>query len=157
MSWGESELQYRRGGLHNASPVGIVLMLYDQLIKDLRKAGAAMRENRAEACAAELKHGLLVIQQLEGSLKRDTGEEFVTWLVRFYSLLRSNIIDAQVKRSPEQLDEQIVLILDVRSAWQEVELRNQSASHFSIAPSSHSTASPRGAGNQEDIRTNWSA
>jgi len=138
--------------MHNASPVGLVLMLYDQLVKDLRQAGIAMRENRPEACATELKHGFLIIQQLEGSLKRDTGEEFVTWLIRFYSLLRTNIIEAQVKRSPELLAEQIAMILNVRSAWQEVELRNTSAS-----PSSLSTAPTRNASNEDGVRTNWSA
>lgn len=157
MSLKESELQYRRAALHNASPVGVVLMLYDQLVKDLRKAGIAMRENRIEACAAELKHGLLIIQQLEGSLKRDTGEEFVTWLVRFYSMLRTNIIDAQVKRLPEQLDAQITLILEVRSAWQEVELRNRSVAPFGNPSSSLPNTSPSGTGNEEQVCTNWSA
>lgn len=151
----ESELQYRRNALHNASPVAVVLMLYDQLVKDLRKAEVAMRENRIEACAAELKHGLLIIQQLEGSLKRDTGEEFVPWLVRFYALLRANIIEAQVKRSPEQLDQQIAMILDVRSAWQEVESRNNSTSSFSASSSLFS--STRSAGNEDTVCTNWSA
>jgi len=156
-SWRESELQYRRAALHDVSPVGAVLLLYDQLVKDLRKAQTAMREVRHEACAAELKHSLLIIQQLEGSLNRDTGEAFVPWLLRFYTLLRMNIINAQVKRSPEQLDEQISLILDVRSAWQEVERRNTSAAaHVATASPAASPAS-RGYGEEEYVHTNWSA
>jgi flagellar protein FliS len=154
LSWTESELQYRRAALHNVSPVGAVLLLYDQLVKDLRKAETAMREARPETCAAELKHALLVIQQLEGSLNRDTGEAFVPWLLRFYALLRTNIIDAQVKRSTEILDEQVSLVLDVRSAWQEVEYRNSSAASQITTECS---ALPHSKSVEDHVRSNWSA
>jgi flagellar secretion chaperone FliS len=153
LTWKDSELQYRRAALHDVSPIGAVLLLYDQLVKDIRKAKAAMCEMRPEACANELKHALLVIQQLEGSLNRDTGEAFVPWLLRFYTLIRLNIIDAQVQRSPEKLDEQVKLILDVRSAWQEVEARNISANRNALATS----FSPRSSGDEDFVHTNWSA
>lgn len=154
MSWKDSELQYRRAALHNVSPIGAILLLYDQLVKDLRHAQAAMCEMRPEACANELKHALLIIQQLEGSLNRDTGEAFVPSLLRFYSVIRLNIIDAQVKRAPEKLDEQVKLILDVRSAWQQVEARNNSSNYNA---SSAMSLPPCNSGDEEFVHSNWSA
>jgi flagellar protein FliS len=132
-------------------------MLYDQLIKDLRRSAAAMREGRPEPCANEIKHALLVIQQLEGSLDRSTGEEFVTWLIRFYGLLRTRIVDAQVKRAPEELDAQIAVVLDIRSAWQEVELRNNSVATSSNSSSPMANCSTLGNSDGEYVTTNWSA
>jgi flagellar protein FliS len=157
LSYKDSELQYRRAALHDVSPVGAVLMLYDQLVKDLRKAQTAMCDARHEACAAELKHAFLVLQQLEGSLARDTGEEFVPWLLRFYGLLRMNILEAQVKRSPDLLDEQVTLILDVRSAWQEVESRNRTTGSYGVPGSSVSQLTSHNASGEEYKSTNWSA
>ena len=154
MGWRDSELQYRRAASHDVSPVGAVLLLYDQLIKDLRKAQIAMREARPEACAGEIKHAFLVLQQLDGTLNRDTGEAFVPWLLRFYALLRGNILNAQIKSSPDALDEQITLILSVRSAWQEVENRSRGEAPRSSAPAAKL---PALFGQEEYISKNWSA
>jgi flagellar protein FliS len=132
-------------------------MLYDQLVKDLRNAGAAMRADNPEVCASEIKHALLIIQQLEGSLDRTTGEEFVTWLVRFYALIRSRIVEIQVKRSHEELDEQIAMILDVRGAWQAVESKNTSGDPSSTEAASVSMSAAQGARAEEYVGSNWSA
>ena len=40
---------YRRSAGHNASPVKLVVILYEQLIKDLRRAAEAMARNDIEA------------------------------------------------------------------------------------------------------------
>jgi flagellar biosynthetic protein FliS len=100
-------------------------MLYDQLIKDIRKAAIAMRERKFEACAKEIKHAFIVIQQLDGLVDRQSSEPAVPWLIKFYAMLRSNILDAQVKSSAEGLDEQAKLVLDVRGAWQELDNRSR--------------------------------
>ena len=132
-------------------------MLYDQLVKDLRKAGIAMRDRRYEAIAAEVKHSLIVIQQLEGSLKRDTGEEVVPWLLRFYGILRENILSAQIKCSTEKLDEVIALVMDVRSAWQDLETKNNTAEFNLAGTPSPSMDRPAFRSDEEVVRSNWSA
>jgi len=133
-------------------------MLYDQLVKDLRKAAAAIEESRAEDCANSVKHALLVIQQLEGSMDHTTESELVNWLVRFYSLLRSRIVAAQVSRSPEEMHAQIAMILDVREAWQQIESRSQEATPGSQAMSTPSRDASMSFNSVDEFRTStWSA
>ncbi len=154
MNWGELELQYRKAALNSATPVGVIMMLYDQLVKDLRKAITAIEGTSPEECATAIKHALLVLQQLEGSLDHESGSDLVKWLVRFYSLLRTRVIEAQVQSSAQILNEQVSLILDVRGAWQQLESRDQVAA---MSPS-HTASSSANFASSEDFRsTTWSA
>ena len=50
----------------------MVVLLYDQLIKDLRRAAAKM--NDIEARTRELDHALKVLGQLQGTLDLTQGE-----------------------------------------------------------------------------------
>jgi len=124
MKKSQTELTYMRAAAQNATPAGLVIILYDLLVHDLEQAIAAFAERNIERRTAEIKHAFLVLQQLEGSLDTQKGAEAAKTLSRFYSTLRRNVMEAHLKASPEILREQIDLVLDVRRAWQQVENLN---------------------------------
>ncbi|HVZ59426.1 MAG TPA: flagellar export chaperone FliS [Terriglobales bacterium] len=112
---------YRSAAVHSASQIGLVVIVYDVLIGDLQRAVAAMQEGDIEGRCTELKHALLALQILEGSLDMDAGAEAATNLSRFYSFVRSGIMEAQFETNPEILSRQIQLLYSVREAWQQAE------------------------------------
>src|SRR6185437_118579 len=120
MSWKETELSYRKAAIQNATSVGLVVIMYDMLAADLRRAIEAMNARDVEKRSAELKHAFLVLLQLEGSLDMEKGGQAARNLSRFYSVLRAKILEAHFKVNTEMLQRQIDLIVDVRSAWQQV-------------------------------------
>ena len=113
-----TELAYVKAAVENASSAGLVVILFDQLIKDLQGAIAAMQRHNVEERAAELKHGFLVLEQLEGSLNMETGGETAQHLSRFYSSVRASMMNAHMQVSPELLQRQIQLLFEVRQAWE---------------------------------------
>jgi len=121
MNWKTTELSYRRAAVENASPVGLVIILYDVLVRDLKRAIEAMRARDIEKRSTELKHALLVLQQLDGSLDMEKGGEAARNFSSFYAEMRRKIMEAQVKNGTETLERQIELLLDVREAWQQVD------------------------------------
>lgn len=121
MSRHNTELTYLRAAVQDASPVGLVIVLYDLLIGDLKRAIAAMANKDVEERSKELKHAFLVLQQLDGSLEMETGGEAAINLSRFYGALRANIMDAHVTVKPEILTRQIQLLLEVREAWEQAD------------------------------------
>jgi flagellar protein FliS len=127
MKKNQAELKYLRAAAQSATPVGLVIMLYDLLIADLERAIAAIAERDIEKRSAEINHAFLVLQQLEGSLDMKKGGQTATHLSRFYSVLRCNILEAQIKVSPDILRKQIALILNVREAWQQVDSQGNTA------------------------------
>jgi flagellar protein FliS len=100
-------LAYREAAVQSASSVELVIMLYDMLIEDIRGAIDALRENNVEKRGEELKHGMLVLQQLQGSLDFERGGEASLGLERFYTMVRGKLMEAHLKRYMERSGEAI--------------------------------------------------
>jgi flagellar protein FliS len=116
-----TEYTYRRAAVDGASSVTLVIMLYDRLVADVQRAIAAMANNDIEARCSELKHALLILQQLEGSLDYERGGDAASNLAAFYSYARAKVLEAQIKMDAPMLQKLVVHFQDVKSAWQQVE------------------------------------
>jgi len=121
MNRSQTELTYLGASAQNASPVGLVVILFDQLITDIKRAIAAIQTGEIEKRCHEIKHALLVLQQLEGSLDKEKGGQAAKHFSRFYSAIRAKLLEANIKVSPEILNRQIDLLFQVRRAWQQVD------------------------------------
>jgi len=115
-----NQLAYEEAVVRNASQIELVIMLYDILARDLHAAIDAMRAGNIELRSAKLKHGFLALQQLEGSLNLDEGGELATNMSRFYSMLRGQMMKAQVRQDAAVLEELVQLLFSVREAWVEL-------------------------------------
>jgi len=117
MPAGSADLSYRRAAVQEASPEGLMVILYDMLVEDLQRAVAAVQHSAIADRSRQLKHALLVLQLLEGSLDMQQGGAAARSLSAFYTYLRRAILDAQFGSNEEILSRLIDLILDVREAW----------------------------------------
>lgn len=151
-----TELAYLRNAVQSASAVGVVIILYDLLIADLERAIIAMGQGQIEERTAEIKHAFLILQQLDGSLQIETGGEAAKNLSNFYSALRSKILEAQIKVSPEILKRQIELVLSVRKAWQQVDPANSDVASTPPESASKPRAAAAAAG-AESGNSTWTA
>jgi flagellar protein FliS len=118
-----TELAYQEAAVRNASAIELVIMLYDILARDLHDAIAAMESGNIEGRSAKIKHGFLALQQLEGTLNMEEGGELATNMSRFYSMLRSQMLKAQVEQDGRILRELVELLFTVREAWAELNNR----------------------------------
>ena len=116
-----TEMSYRKTSIGGASPIGLMIVLFDTLVGDLRRAASALRKNDIEARCNELNHAALVIGQLESWVDLEKGGESAESLSRFYAYLRAKMLEASIEKSAATLDNQIEMILHVRSAWQQLD------------------------------------
>jgi flagellar protein FliS len=112
---------YREAAIRGASPVRLVVCLYEQAITDLRRATMALEKGDIEARTQSINHALLVISHLQGTLDMDRGGEVARNLQKFYNIVRNGLMEAQVKQSSRILEQQISQLVLVHGAWQEVE------------------------------------
>jgi flagellar secretion chaperone FliS len=112
---------YRTMEVVGASSVGLVVMLYDRLMADLQRAIAAMQRQDIETRCAQLKHALLILQQLEAALDHQHGGEAARNLAAFYAYARGRIVEAQFASQPAILQKLIGYFRDVRAAWKQVD------------------------------------
>jgi len=118
-----TELAYRRTAVEGASGFGLLIALYDTLAGNLRRAAEAQRKRDIQKRCDEVNHALLVIGYLEDWIDREGGGELAQKLIVFYSLMRKKMIEAQAKESPDLLEEQMNLVLQISGTWQDLENR----------------------------------
>ena len=121
MKLSKTELSYRKSAIEGASPIGLIIVLFDTLAGDLRRAATAIRKNDIEKRCRELNHGALVLGQLESWIDMNNGGESAQALSGFYAYLRSKMMEAAGNSSAKLLETQIDMILHVRSAWQKLD------------------------------------
>jgi flagellar secretion chaperone FliS len=129
-----TDLIYRQTAAEEVSGFGLLVALYDTLASDVRRAAEAERGNDIPKRGREISHALLVIGHLEAWLNRGSGGDLAQQLKAFYTRLRHNLVQAQVKRSPEALELEMTNILKLREYWQKADQKRSSAGPSILSP-----------------------
>ncbi len=119
---------YQQSSIGSDHSVRLIILLYDQLLRDVRSAVNALRKHDVGLRCQGVDHAFVVLAELQGTLNLEAGGDIAQILNRFYDLLRSQLLRASVEGSPELLEKQLQNILGVREAWMEVE-REQTAAN----------------------------
>jgi flagellar secretion chaperone FliS len=112
---------YRESGVTGDNPVRLVILLYDQLLRDVKRAIDAFERNDIEARCNHIDHALLVLAQLQGTLDLKKGEEVAANLDRFYDMIRNDLVRGGVSASSAIVKQVWSQLLHVREAWLKVE------------------------------------
>jgi flagellar secretion chaperone FliS len=112
---------YRQSDARGATSLRLVVLLYEQIIQDLRQASLAIDQNNIELRTKRINHALDVICLLQATLNLERGGQVAQNLVRFYDTVRANLCEAQFQASKEILARQVTDLLTVREAWEQVE------------------------------------
>ena len=113
----EAKLTYRDNAARGATPIELVVMLYDSAIQDMGRALTAMKKSDIEERATASSHALLVMQQLQGTLDFERGGAAAKHFEQFYNLVRGKLLEAQLRNSPELMQQQIRFMSEVRECW----------------------------------------
>jgi flagellar secretion chaperone FliS len=117
----DARLSYREAAARGATPIKLVVLLYEQALDDLRYAIAALERGEIEARTRKINHAIVVIGQLQASLDLEQGGQVARNLERFYEVVRKGLVAAQFQQSARALQEQVSHLLLVHEAWLEVE------------------------------------
>jgi flagellar secretion chaperone FliS len=142
---------YREAAVQGASPVQLVVRLYEQLIEDLRQAAIAIEQNAIERRTRRINHAILVIGHLQSPLDFAGGGKVARDLNYFYDGLRQSVVRVQFQPSKLALAQLITDLLAVRKAWIEVER----AEMVSVAPPASMILSAAAGTESDPLRVDW--
>ena len=114
---------YRQLSVQAASPLGLIVMLYDGAITALLRAIDAIEAHDIERKCHHLNRALAITIQLEGTLNFEQGGEIARNLQGFYAYSRAKILQANAANSVESLRPLIEYYTALRDAWKEGEQR----------------------------------
>jgi flagellar protein FliS len=139
-------LAYRQQAVRTASPLGLVVLLYDTLLISLSRAIRAIEAGNIELRVKELNHALATLDQLQNTLDFEQGGQVAVNLDHLYEVYRATILQASFAQAREPLIQISKEVQGVRDAWREADLKNCMPARASYS----SEPSPAGAGS-------WSA
>jgi flagellar secretion chaperone FliS len=116
---------YREHALDGASPVELIVALYDGIIRFLYVAVESIERNDADARRAAVKRALDIIIHLQSRLRMDVGGQPAQSLSEFYASVFAQILRASQSASKAEFEHAIGCVRNVREAWREV-ARDQS-------------------------------
>jgi len=117
---------YRQFSIQGATPLSLVVMLYDGAIAGMRRAAAAIAANDIQEKCNQLNRALAIIGQLEGTLNFELGGDAAQTLKSFYVYGRSQILKANIENSSPLLHSVIEKFAAVREAWHQADRQESS-------------------------------
>ena len=112
---------YRENDVRGATALRLVVLLYEQLVLDLRQALHALENHDIELRTHRINHAILIIGHLQSPLDFINGGRVAQDLDNFYNALRQNLVYVQFHPSKSGIRQQITDLLALREAWIEVE------------------------------------
>jgi flagellar protein FliS len=112
---------YRESAVRSASPVGLIVILYEETIRSLRKAQRALKQKNIEQRTLELTHAIKVIGHLQSVLDFDRGGAVARNLWAFYNTARTAILSVTHESGNEILESLAADFSNIAQAWQQVD------------------------------------
>ena len=132
-------------GVIDASPHQLILMLYDGAIASVTTAQLQLQLKNVEARGHAASKAIAIIRDgLAASLQQSVGGEVAKNLSDLYQYMVHRLFQANLNSDGDGLEEVRLLLIQLKSAWQNMESSNpdwlDSAVHPTIATPPHRAA-----------------
>ena len=111
---------YQRARVMSAAPEGLVVMLYERLLADLKGAAIAIRAGDIAGKTQRLQNATDIVFELFGALDEEKGGEVTQRLAALYSYMIGRIGEASRTMNPAILDEVAGHVASLMVAWRTV-------------------------------------
>jgi flagellar protein FliS len=110
--------RYAREAASTASPVRLLTMLYDRLVRDLVVAEAALAGGDLCSTSNELLHAQAIVVELRASLELDSWSG-AQGLADLYDYLLTQLVAANVEKDAAKIGDCRAVVEPLRDAWHE--------------------------------------
>lgn len=109
--------EYRRTSANTASPVQLIVMLYDGALKFVEAGRKAMERHDFERQNTEITRAQKIVSELMACLDLKQGGEIAANLFGIYNFALNQLIEANVHDRPGPLENVKRLLSELRDAW----------------------------------------
>ena len=112
--------QYQNTQVLTADRVGLIIMLYDGILRFNRLALKAIADNDISARGESINRSLEIIGELANSLNMEEGGEIAKNLSRLYDFCASALTEANLKSDSKAIESVNRVVLEIKSGWEAV-------------------------------------
>ena len=111
--------QYQKNQIETASQEQILIMLYNGAIQFLNIAKKAMEEKDISAIHNNIIGAQKIITEFQTTLDMENGGEIAQNLYGLYDYLHKRLVEANIHKNMEALEEVLKHLKDLRDTWLE--------------------------------------
>lgn len=112
--------QYQTARVETASPVRIVVQLYDGALRFIRRAQGAMEQKDVRAKGEALRRAHAIVSELQSTLDTSQAPELCAELDRLYEFVLHGLTQASFGSDPAELEPALDVLSQLREAWHEL-------------------------------------
>ncbi len=112
--------RYRQVDISTASPVMLVVKLYEGAIQQASQARAHAEGGRLPEHARALGKALAIVSELQSTLDLERGGELGNNLNDLYGYVTERLVDANLKVRAESIDEAVSVLSTLLAGWKEI-------------------------------------
>ena len=109
---------------HGGRGAELVVMLYDGVLEALALAVGCMKRKEWLPASRNFTRAMTITAGLRESLDFERGNPVADDLLKFYNSLTAQLIEAQIHRNIEKVEQCVAWVREVRSSWQQLASRN---------------------------------
>ena len=109
--------QYKQNTVFTATPEELTLMLYDGGIKFMNIAKYSIENKDIKRAHEALIRAQDIVIELNSSLNMDY--EISTNFRNLYGFILDNLIDANIQKKTEPIEEAVEILMEMRDTWKE--------------------------------------
>jgi flagellar protein FliS len=113
--------QYRKSAVSGASPLQLIVMLYDGALRFIEGGKKAMEAGNRYVQNEQLTRAQRIIAELMSCLDMERGAEISQNLFALYSFCYNKLVEANIEDNPEPLGQVARVLGDLRSSWSQLE------------------------------------
>lgn len=117
---------YTESSVLTAPPERLVVMLYDGAARFLGRAAATIRAGDAGAAGEPLGRAQAILHELLATLDPSAGE-IAEQLQSIYLFCERTLVEAQLQRDADKVDQVAALLAELRDAWAQLADQPQQA------------------------------
>lgn len=121
MTTGSHLDEYRKHAVNSASPLQLVIMLYDGALRFMESGRRSMVASDLYRQNQDLGSAQKILAELMGCLDMSKGGEIARNLFALYTYAYNQLVEANVAGSAEPIERAAKVLSDLRGGWSELE------------------------------------
>jgi flagellar protein FliS len=113
--------EYQKGAVNGASPVQLVIMLYDGALRFMEAGRHAIVRRDVEKQNYNLQKAQKIVMELMGCLDMSGGGDIAKNLLALYTYALNELVEANMKDEPDGVERAMRVFSELRESWVEIE------------------------------------
>jgi flagellar secretion chaperone FliS len=117
LAYGKIADEYRKNAVNGASPLQLIVMLYDGALRFMEAGKDAMKKRDLPRQNENLQKAQRILMELMSCLDMEKGGEIAQNLLALYAYSLDELVQANVTDDPEGVERAAKVLSDLRQSW----------------------------------------